>query len=401
MRRAYFYLVIASWIIGGCGEEATGDSVAADIDLLPEWKLVKEQRIGRANDPDTGFTRVGAIAEDRHGSVYVLDAAERQVRVFGADGRMIRRIGRAGAGPGEFDLPVEIDVIGDTLSVFDMGSRRITLFSTGGDVLGVVPTKGVPIKVGDSAPVSVAPRRLRSDGKFNSTVRIASRHGALPDSLLVPELLFNTRGEVTDTIRWRMFYPDKWPEIPLRNNGTVSLTNIPDRGAPLFLAGERRRVVVERKPAQSRGPDYIRLLLYRENDSTEHRFRYRPNRGIKRKAVVSGIVQSSGLLTRGGMSASEARQTVEKLVSVPEYQPPVSRVMLGADQSIWLQREQWTRDNTAMVEHWVVLDMAANTMARVILPERSRLRWASLSHIWVVEADELGIPYVVRYRLAS
>ncbi|MGH7469692.1 MAG: 6-bladed beta-propeller [Longimicrobiales bacterium] len=399
MRQKHCVLAIVACMVAGCGQEPGMDAGAVDIDILPQWTLIKEQRIGRLNDPDSGFTRVSAVAEGASGKLYVLDAEERQVRVFDPDGKMIRAMGRAGSGPGEFDLPVDLELKGDTLCVTDIGERKLTLFRTDGTLLGVVPARGVQIKVGKPAvPITIAPRRLRSDGRFDSAFRIASRRVAVPDSLLVPELLFDSRGEVTDTVGWRMFYPDVWPQVALQA-GTVFLTNIPDRGRPLYAADDRRRIIVERKPALDGSPYYVRLIL-QDGDSSEHRFYYRPHRAIEKQKVVSEIVESSGLLSRG-MSGSEARQTVERLVAVPEYQPPITRVLMGADQSIWLHRETWRSGDTETFERWIVLDSEARPLAQLVLPPKTRLRWASRSHIWVVEGDDLGIPWVVRYRLAA
>ena len=48
--------------------------------------------------------RLSGIAVDRHGVVYVADAADSRLWVFDASGRSVGSIGRRGRGPGEFNL---------------------------------------------------------------------------------------------------------------------------------------------------------------------------------------------------------------------------------------------------------------------------------------------------------
>ena len=67
------------------------------------WPLVEESKIGsvEGDGPET-FGAVIAIEVDRLGRIYVLDRQAQEVRVFEADGRYVRTMGRMGEGPGEF-----------------------------------------------------------------------------------------------------------------------------------------------------------------------------------------------------------------------------------------------------------------------------------------------------------
>ncbi|MBK8646135.1 MAG: 6-bladed beta-propeller, partial [Gemmatimonadetes bacterium] len=67
--------------------------------------------------------------------VFVLPAETPEIRVFGADGRHRRTIGRRGAGPGEFDAVTAIGLVGDTLWTLDSNLRRVTLFRANGELL--------------------------------------------------------------------------------------------------------------------------------------------------------------------------------------------------------------------------------------------------------------------------
>ncbi len=67
------------------------------------------------------------------GTVYVLDWNDVCIRVFDANGKFLRQVGRKGQGPGEFDTPFYFDVDGaGRIHVVDMRSLRMTRFDPAG-----------------------------------------------------------------------------------------------------------------------------------------------------------------------------------------------------------------------------------------------------------------------------
>lgn len=71
------------------------------------------------------------------GRIVVLNAGSSEVRFFGADGTHLRSIGGNGAGPGEFQNPVWIRRLADTLVVFDpfQDNGRATYLDLEGELL--------------------------------------------------------------------------------------------------------------------------------------------------------------------------------------------------------------------------------------------------------------------------
>ncbi len=81
------------------------------------------------------WTRPVAGARLSDGRFAVLEQAPAEVRIFDSSGRFLQRVGMEGDGPGEFRSPVGLVVLsGDTILVWDRGSRRLTWFSTEGAV---------------------------------------------------------------------------------------------------------------------------------------------------------------------------------------------------------------------------------------------------------------------------
>src|SRR5687767_7983825 len=93
------------------------------------WRLTEELRIGRmeGEGPDL-FGQPWAVEQDELGRIYVLDQQSKDVRVFAADGKHLRTIGRPGGGPGEFSNPFGLawDSAGN-LWVVDIGHARYSV----------------------------------------------------------------------------------------------------------------------------------------------------------------------------------------------------------------------------------------------------------------------------------
>lgn len=78
---------------------------------------------------DALLSYVSEIEINSHAFVYVADPVAMAISVFSPDGRLLRSIGRKGAGPGEFRGIGSIQIgAGDTLFVFDNILRRLTAF---------------------------------------------------------------------------------------------------------------------------------------------------------------------------------------------------------------------------------------------------------------------------------
>ena len=98
------------------------------------WTLVEEARIGSADaeGPEL-FGRVVDVAVDGAGKMWVADAQAQEIRVFAADGRHVRTVGRKGGGPGEFEQMGGLEVGPDgRLWVYDPGNMRFSVFDTAG-----------------------------------------------------------------------------------------------------------------------------------------------------------------------------------------------------------------------------------------------------------------------------
>ncbi len=112
----------------------------------PAWRLTPVVSIGpksvqEQETPDE-FGWVSAVALGPGGNVFVADAGNHEIRVFGLDGAHLRTFGRGGEGPGEFASVYSIAWVGDRLLTYDPHLGRIGEFSGAGEWLGQRRTAG-------------------------------------------------------------------------------------------------------------------------------------------------------------------------------------------------------------------------------------------------------------------
>jgi len=109
------------------------------------------------------------------GVVYVLDAADGDIKVFGRDGAYRNTLGRKGQGPGEFRLPNDLDVFEGRLYVADTANRRLQILSAdgkpvGGFVVGLAPWRILVLEK-DRIVVAGLPSGRARDEKLLSCFR--------------------------------------------------------------------------------------------------------------------------------------------------------------------------------------------------------------------------------------
>lgn len=168
----------------------------ADRAAEPGFRLERILNLGGdAAAAEAAFADIAGIAVSRHGHLYVLDAQDRSVRVFDGHGRFLRRFGRQGGGPGEFQVPVAIWA--DTLvAVSDGAQRRTSWFSLDGRHLR---TEAVPTL--DEVPVlRIRPLRFgRAVGQTPSRMGVTGGGAAREGSAYVAVVVL-ARGGRPDTL---------------------------------------------------------------------------------------------------------------------------------------------------------------------------------------------------------
>lgn len=109
-------------------------AVAQDHPLTLD--MTELYRVGGLNTQEWAFFGPGLqMSFDGAGNLLVLDVVNRRVVIVGPDGRLVRVVGRDGAGPGEFQMSMAIAVWRDgRFAAPDMGHAAIQVFNPDGEL---------------------------------------------------------------------------------------------------------------------------------------------------------------------------------------------------------------------------------------------------------------------------
>src|SRR5688500_8726079 len=180
---------------------AACDGDAPDATTVESREAVVELAIREVEGRDEyTFGRVSGTVADGRGRIYVADALANEVRVFGADGAFLYRIGRAGQGPGEFDSPCCLALRDDdrTLWVRDGGNARYLAFTLG----DTAATCRIAVRMAHTDVNRWAPVGFDSAGNLIDIGTLARRGGEISRTPGVARYHLDTTGRVVsiDTI---------------------------------------------------------------------------------------------------------------------------------------------------------------------------------------------------------
>jgi hypothetical protein len=413
-------LVCITSALEGCSDhEGTG---ANHLDSLPRLVAQANARIGDFEDPDLGFSRVVGLDVDEEGSVYILEGLVPEIRVYSPEGVLLRRIGRRGSGPGEFESSPRFGVFGDTVWTVDSQANRITLFDRQGTVLSTGRTEDVLVPL-PSGFAHVLPWKMRPDGKFTGHLAQVSYRrndpatGVNPtDSIPVPMVLFNSTGAVTDTIGWAGRPPPRMWRPPSQETAEYAFIDVggrrvqvpmPPSTLPWWLPYPDGYVLVETPLAENATEGvltltrigllgdtvYSRDLLYSPSPySSEDLDSISVWSARGEPGGMTGYVPGRGPPDDWEVVARHLRGAME----FPGFQLPISYPWLAQDGGIWLLR---TDEGVSETVTWVLLDAEGEPRGQVDLAPNLRIIWSSGDTFWAVEPDEFDVPWVVRFEL--
>jgi hypothetical protein len=378
--------------------DSTADTVYArvvgEVPATAVRGLVTELAIAPGIDDVSLFTQVSEFDVDPTGRLWVFDYPSRSLFLFGPDGTLLRRIGRQGAGPGEFNSNNGMVVLGDSgVALWDAQNGRISFIDRDGEwrTSWLVPT-GFSTSHGlitDRAgqlylrrPVT-PPREGEILGRMG-LVRLQTG-GAFGDSLAPPDL------------------PVAREVYVARREGSTSSTS--SRHAPNFhwawhpaghfvaAHGGTGVVVVER-------PGMKPLVIGRQAPPVDVPAE---ERGQERESITYNMRQTEpGWSWRGP--------------DLPTTKAPVAGVFAGRDGRIWIRVSAPSEvvpaaevtipsDSLRPVITWrtpTVYEVFAQDgmfLGRVAFPPRTTLMEADGNTVWAIGRNEDDLPAVTRYRI--
>lgn len=165
----------------------------------PTVSLAFVRKIGEleSKDPDFQFVRPMSVAEDDQGNIYVLDDKDNCVKKFGADGAFVRRIGRKGQGPGEFEYPMTIGFGAPGRLVVSSMSSDFYVFNNNGEYVEhfhLPPYRGIsPAILGSDRVVTYAFQVDGENSRNNHVLAVFDFKGQARQEFGEPHLLDTAR----------------------------------------------------------------------------------------------------------------------------------------------------------------------------------------------------------------
>jgi hypothetical protein len=404
---------LASGLVAAAGC-ADGTS-SRDGDSARRIEAHEEMRIGSSTDPEVGFTRIGSVAVDQAGRIIVYEASDREIRIYAANGSLLNSLGGPGSGPGAFREVHSIGVVADTIWAIDSGLRRITLFDRNGRLLTANGWEDVEVALENGERQVLRPAAIGENRRLVSDVGIIWGDGVLRvggdnDTIKVPRIAFELSGAVADTVGWRPLPARPSPSPPgMADVGGVRYAIYsPPIDRSLLLGTPDGWALIERpRPHDSEIAlititryDHVGTVVFRREVSYEPRefgdsalnqtaaLSARNPGGAPPRADGAGQVQEP---------SSEVVAAIRRQLDFPKYQAPVRQAWLADDGSIWLLREHLDGPH----DRWLVVRSTGEIRGELELPRGSQPAWAAGEHLWSVEADSVGVPWLVRYRLAG
>jgi hypothetical protein len=356
-------------------------------------------RIGSVDDPAQALTWVGQVLIGPDGLIYISQPQDHVVRVFDLTGRLIRRIGGRGQGPGEFERLEAIGFRGDTLYATDGALHRVSYFSLDGSF--ITSFRMASPLLGEAPPAiyfPTAPQVLLADGTALLTPEVpialmASGNGT------APYVRIDRQSQVMDTIAWRRLPPLRFETV---SGGERFFAPQPFRQDPLYeLTSDGSGLVVIDRPTAPAGTPQAEYRVTKISPTGDTLFarayRYTPVPLTSADLGQALSAIESRLATRPNPPGRrEIEQALRNQRLVPDNMVPITHVAAGLDGLIWLGRGPAPPRR----QTWQVLASDGSVLATTSLPIEQIIMTSRGDILAALELDSLDVPYLVLYRIS-
>ena len=352
----------------------------------------------RLDADSMNLSPISWVAVARNGDIVVSQNQDLNVRFFDERGGDLGTFGRRGSGPGEFQWIGSHGWLADTLFVLDPQARRLTLVSPARTLVRTMPWPSTILLDDDpSTPEPhffwVLPVALYADGSMLTSPMMAAGDSAIrwPGGNPAGDPFVN----VDENGAFRKIVATR-PEDPCQARfpmpGGSGSIPVPFCFAPLTdFAPDGRRIATV-LPGASSAPgsaSYRLIVVAAAGDTTLARdYTYTPI------SVPPDTVESVLALR---LKNEKRQEFIDAYRSVkpPDSYPALSRILVGRDDTIWL--ETYSRSGDRI---WRVLGPDGATLGDVAVPRGIHIMVASREAFWGTDTDENDLASIVRYRIS-
>lgn len=358
----------------------SGSSAVLLVDAAPALTIGAEE-----GEAEYEFFRVSDAVRLPDGRIVVANSGTSELRVFDSTGRFMARVGRGGAGPGEFgSYPIRLHYVGGELLASDAEAARLHVFDSS---LALIETRRFTLTPEVPRPQL---RGLLADGAWLATAFDSG--GALrgpPGSVITTRFaitLFDSRGEFLrrfGQFSGRPRYVNTvgetthYPHLPL----TVDAVVRPFGNQVLVVRGDRPEVELW----NTDGTLSALLRWPRERPlASEWYPRYR-------ELAIASLATANERNRRlyGAFYAKD--------LPLPEYAAMYENALVDSALRIWLLRYRLPGEDGD--PQWDVLDESGRWLGVVSTPLGLEVFRISGDHLMGQMRDSLGVERVVLHRL--
>jgi len=343
-----------------------------------EWELVEDLRLD-ANAED--FSAVWLVYVGPRGEIVVPELQDYRVRLYDSTGARVATVGRSGEGPGEFQHVTTVFWAADTVVVADIVLDRATYLLMDGTLVRtrVLPHRAPNFSAAgsDTSFFGFIPQAVDGEGAMlglayglrppagDVVLRVA--HDGTPRIVASPPQY--------DDERWSVTISGVSNPVPFAFRPRHEFARYGSRF--LFATAD-----------QSTLDGTYTLTMVRPTDDTvfsrRHAYGGEPIPAAAMDSAIAAIWSESGRHDRARALARER---------APAVYPPTD-VTLGLDGTVWVELRPTDRGTPVHV-----VSEAGDPIGSLLLPLRSKIQQASMTHVWVTETDVFDLASVVRYRV--
>ena len=387
-----------------CGSDNQGSS--SGTPTFQNWQLGEHTTvIGGSNTvPDAELTEIRQVVPIHDDTVLVVDSRILSVLVFNDSGKVVRRIGRQGEGPGEFGFLSRLGNLGDSIWVSDGRKRLIHFFALDGAFRSSRPLQRKQVRIAENTLTSFSPEGILRGGK-----QVGFLPATFPFAVGVTPPPPHGRTGVLG-----LFDGDTIPTDTLiaivQASGALTM-NIPPyihfpgdnhfADTPLYIVSSDGQsvVLVAREMATSTEMQHYRVTKWDAHGKQVFSVDvpYQPV-AISETTIDSIVDLFADDMKTMYPTIDVAKQYVRDSLRSPKFYPPVSHIVVGTDGSTWLGRESLSPP-PFVASRYDVLDAKGLPRGKVSLNRPGRILAATASSVWVVENDADDTPALYRYRI--
>jgi hypothetical protein len=355
-----------------------------------EWKIEEEVRIGTVEGAaEYQFVAIlrGGVAVDSQGRIFVLDVAVQEIRLFSPEGEYVSTLATRGEGPGE--LKSARDLVmgpGDTLFVPDWGNQRMNRFAPDGSFAG--DARFWPRREGLSITF-----RANSAGLIVEQVNSFVQGNPDPENPRYFLIRWAAGRSRSDTLAG---FPAEVEVVDQPWYAPQPCWDVTEAGGLLLGVTDQYRFSL----ISSDG--VLGRIVTRA---------YEPH-PVSQEDIERAVSHLEARWKRMGLSPStQAELSAQQHFN--EFFPAFRALYVGPSGTTWVQKPKppseivegevaphtWPSDWAR--QDWDVFDPDGRFLGAITMPPRFTPAVFSGDRIYGVSTDELGIPWVVQFRLAK